>query len=350
MDSDIALAGAYEDRPGGSGAWPELMPVNVEEFGFDENPWAWAEFPDDGNRTGRHRRRPRHSRTRHTRRGTLAAGDPGGTGQAGHPTHQADRDRQREHRCDQVALDRAHDQGVLDAVYDGSREFGFGAAVNAPWSSTLPTCKMTRTRSAFARCRPDTHWLWLLHDDAVPAPDALYQLLAHVTTDQSIDLTGPKLLLPRRRHGGQPISEIGVSISDTGRRELDLDVDEIDQGQRDEPQERLGVSTCGMLVRTAVWQELDGLDPALPVFRDGVEFGWRAHLNGYRVVTTPAAQLTHRQVGRAGLRPRGLRGAGRARLTGCWACSWWPVMPRERCCLWFGSGWSGAAWCAQWAI
>ena len=154
----------------------------------------------------------------------------------------------------------------------------------------------------------DSYWLWLLHDDAVPAPDALYQLLAHVTTDHSIDLTGPKLLLPRRRHGGQPISEVGVSISGTGRRELDLDLDEIDQGQRDEPQDRLGVSTCGMLVRADVWQELGGLDPALPVFRDGVEFGWRAHLNGYRVVTTPSAQFTHRQVGRAGLRPRGLTG------------------------------------------
>ena len=66
-----------------------------------------------------------------------------------------------------------------------------------------------------------------------------------------------------------------------------LDSGEIDQGQRDQPQARLGVSTCGMLVRTAVWTELDGLDPAIPVFRDGVEFGWRAHLNGYRVVTTP---------------------------------------------------------------
>ena len=52
MDSDIALAGAYEDRPGGSGAWPELMPVNVEEFGFDENPWAWAEFANDGRPNG----------------------------------------------------------------------------------------------------------------------------------------------------------------------------------------------------------------------------------------------------------------------------------------------------------
>ena len=119
------------------------------------------------------------------------------------------------------------------------------------WSSTPPTFKTTPTPSGSALFRShDTHWLWLLHDDAVPAPDALYQLLAHVTIDPSIDLTGPKLLLPRHRHGGQPISEVGVSISDTGRRELELDVDEIDQGQRDEPQERLGVSTCGMLVRT----------------------------------------------------------------------------------------------------
>ena len=87
-----------------------------------------------------------------------------------------------------------------------------------------------------------------------------------------------------------------------------LDSGEIDQGQRDQPQARLGVSTCGMLVRTSVWTELGGLDPAIPVFRDGVEFGWRAHLNGYRVVTTPSALVTHRQVGRAGLRPGGVTG------------------------------------------
>ena len=248
-------------------------------------------------------------------------------------------------------LDRAHDQGVLDAVYDGSREFGFGAAVNAALEFDAANLQDDADTIGFrAVSARDTHWLWLLHDDAVPAPDALYQLLAHVTADQSIDLTGPKLLLPRRRHGGQPISEIGVSISDTGRRELNLDVDEIDQGQRDEPQERLGVSTCGMLVRTAVWQELDGLDPALPVFRDGVEFGWRAHLNGYRVVTTPAAQLTHRQVGRAGLRPRGLTGRRPGKVDRLLGMLVVAGHAPERCCLWFGSGWPGAAWCVQLAI
>ena len=310
MDSDTALAGAYDDRPGGSGAWPELMPVNVEEFGFDENPWAWAEFPNDGA-TERVDIASAHviavlvtldaARWLPATLDALAELDTRPTRLIAIDNASTDATR--------TLLDRALDEGVLDAVYDGSREFGFGTAVNAALEFDAANLQDDADTIGFrAVSAQDTHWLWLLHDDAVPAPDALYQLLAHVTTDQSIDLTGPKLLLPRRRHGGQPISEVGVSISDTGRRELDLDVDEIDQGQRDEPQERLGVSTCGMLVRTAVWQELDGLDPALPVFRDGVEFGWRAHLNGYRVVTTPAAQLTHRQVGRAGLRPRGITG------------------------------------------
>ncbi len=220
-------------------------------------------------------------------------------------------------------LDQAQAEGVLDAVYVGKKAFGFGQAV----ASALRQDRLARTGSAetgtiervavdglrrdeaaSADWARDHRWLWLLHDDAVPASDTLYRLLAHVAAERGIDVTGPKLLLPRRRQSNHQLSEVGVTISGTGRRELLLDRGEIDQGQRDEPAERLGVSTCGMLVRTAVWRDLDGLDPAVPVFRDGVEFGWRAHLNGYRVVTTPDAEMTHRQVGRAGLRPRGLGG------------------------------------------
>ncbi len=137
-----------------------------------------------------------------------------------------------------------------------------------------------------------------------PPPMRCRKLLAHVVLDQSIDVTGPKLVLPKSRHSGQRLAELGVSISGTGRRDLQLEPGEIDQGQRDEPGERLGVSTCGMLVRRGVWEDLGGLDPGLPIFRDGVDFGWRAHLRGYRVVTTPLARMTHREVGRAGLRPR----------------------------------------------
>ncbi|WP_375423890.1 glycosyltransferase [uncultured Friedmanniella sp.] len=211
-------------------------------------------------------------------------------------------------------LERARDHGILDAVHHGRRGQGFGDAVRSALRQDREavlgesSTRLLRPISNSALRPLDSRWLWLLHDDAVPAPDALTRLLEHVLADRSVDITGPKLLLPRRRQVGQQLSEVGVSISGTGRRELGLEPGEIDQGQRDAPEPRLGVSTCGLLVRTRVWNDLDGLDPALPVFRDGVEFGWRAHLNGYRVVTTPRAEVIHRQVGRAGLRPRGVSG------------------------------------------
>lgn len=199
-----------------------------------------------------------------------------------------------------LLLRRAHDRGLLDAVYEGQRGFGFGQAVSRA---------LQEDAAVVPQGGGPEDWLWLLHDDALPAPDALEQLLRHVATAPSPpDVTGPKLLLPQRRPQVRQLSEVGVSISGTGRRELSLEPGEIDQGQRDEPADRLGVSTCGMLLRTSVWQELGGLDPALPVFRDGVELGWRAHLAGYRVATSPRAEFVHRQVGRAGLRPAGAAG------------------------------------------
>jgi len=152
MDSDIALAGAYEDRPGGSGAWPELMPGDVEEFGFDENPWAWADFPGKGE-TERVDIAGAHvtavlvtldaARWLPATLEALAKLDTRPTRLIAIDNASTDATR--------TLLDRAHDQGVLDAVYGGSREFGFG-----DWSSTLPTCRMMRTRSASVRCRHAT--------------------------------------------------------------------------------------------------------------------------------------------------------------------------------------------------
>ncbi len=211
-----------------------------------------------------------------------------------------------------MLLQRARDVGVLDAVYQSSSTTGFGAAVTSALDqdAARPPDREQKPTGE----QPTSTWLWLLHDDAIPGSHALERMLTHVTLDPTIDVTGPKLLLPRRRQSAARISEIGVSISGTGRREVLLDTGEIDQGQRDEPRRRLGVSTCGMLVRRSVWTALQGLDPDVPVFRDGVDFGWRAHLAGYSVITSPRAQFTHRQVGRAGLRPSGLAGPRPARL------------------------------------
>jgi len=314
--------------------WQELPPAHAEEV--DDNPWAWAAHERvEGDRVDVSRFHVTAVLVCFDAARWLPATLEGLAALEVRPVRVVAIDNGSTDGT-RAMLEQARAEGLVDAVYVGKKTYGFGQGV----ASALRQDRAARTGStstgtfatgtfdtgtfdtgtfdtaaldsrALARhpgWARDRRWLWLLHDDAVPAPDALYQLLAHVAVEQDIDVTGPKLLLPRRRQTSHQLSEVGVTISGTGRRDLLLDRGEIDQGQRDQPAERLGVSTCGMLVRTAVWRDLDGLDPAVPVFRDGVEFGWRAHLNGYRIVTTPDAEMTHRQVGRAGLRPRGVAG------------------------------------------
>ena len=304
--------------------WSELPPAPTEHV--DENPWAWAAHePVEGERLDVSRFDVTAVLVCFDAARWLTATLEGLAALEVRPTRIIAINNGSTDGTDAL-LEQARADGVVDAVYTGKKTYGFGQAVSAALrhdraartgstaTGTFDTGLLdTGTRDPGGRGEGqgwtrDRRWLWLLHDDASPAPDTLYRLLAHVAVERDIDVTGPKLLLPRRRQSNHQLSEVGVTISGTGRRDLLLDRGEIDQGQRDAPADRLGVSTCGMLVRTAVWRDLDGLHPAVPVFRDGVEFGWRAHLNGYRVVTTPDAEMTHRQVGRAGLRPRGVAG------------------------------------------
>src|SRR5687767_816541 len=131
MDSHITLTGSFEDRPGGSGAWPELMQVNVEDFGFDENPWAWADHVDD--ETQRVDIASAHvvavlvtldaARWLPATLEALAKLDTRPTRLIAIDNASTDATR--------TLLDLAHDEGVLDAVYEGQRDFGFGTAVRA---------------------------------------------------------------------------------------------------------------------------------------------------------------------------------------------------------------------------
>ena len=57
-----------------------------------------------------------------------------------------------------------------------------------------------------------------------------------------------------------------------------------------------------MLVRQDVWDALDGFDPALPMFRDDLDFCWRAHRAGYRVLLATDAVVHHREAGYHGRR------------------------------------------------
>ncbi|WP_344546744.1 glycosyltransferase family 2 protein [Actinomadura fulvescens] len=150
---------------------------------------------------------------------------------------------------------------------------------------------------------PRTEWIWLLHDDSAPAHDALALLLRVADTDPNATVLGAKL---RDWTDRRVLLELGVTIDGAGRRETGLDRSEFDQGQHDGIKDVLSVGSAGMLVRRDVWERLGGFDTEYGLFRDDLDFCWRAHAAGHRVVAVSDAVVFHAEASRRGLREIGL--------------------------------------------
>ncbi|MFD9793028.1 glycosyltransferase family 2 protein [Streptomyces sp. NPDC059070] len=197
-----------------------------------------------------------------------------------------------------------------DRVLHLARRTGFGAAVDEAVRSAgvlgpeeLPYLKRPSGWDPVSRSwRDDSYdlpelphgepvqWLWLLHDDCAPAPDALAELLRVADSDSHAAVVGPKL---RGWYDRKQLLEVGVSIARSGRRWTGLDRREQDQGQHDQVRPVLSVSTAGMLIRRDVWEELGGFDRRLPLMRDDVDLCWRAHAAGHTVLVAPEAVVRH---------------------------------------------------------
>ena len=160
------------------------------------------------------------------------------------------------------------------------RESGFGDAI---WAAiqTLP-----------APTAPENEWLWILHDDCAMHADALKKLLEALEEKPQAIMAGPKLL---GWHDKSHLLEVGVSIASDGARWTGLEPHEYDQGQHDGVRDVLAVSTAGALVRRDIFVELGGFDPNLSLFRDDVDFGWRARVAGHSVIAVSEAKGFHAQ-------------------------------------------------------
>ncbi|MFJ2305847.1 glycosyltransferase family 2 protein [Streptomyces sp. NPDC087787] len=202
-----------------------------------------------------------------------------------------------------------------DRVVHLARRTGFGQAVEEAVHSApvltpddLPYLKrpsswdpVTRTWRDDAYDLPElphgepVQWLWLLHDDCAPEPDALAELLRVVDNEyelgrEDVAVVGPKL---RGWYDRRQLLEVGVSIANSGRRWTGLDRREQDQGQHDHVRPVLSVSTAGMLIRRDIFEELGGFDRRLPLMRDDVDLCWRAISAGHRVLVAPEAVVRH---------------------------------------------------------
>ncbi|OKL50213.1 glycosyltransferase [Boudabousia marimammalium] len=144
----------------------------------------------------------------------------------------------------------------------------------------------------------DNQWLWLLHDDSAPETDCLEKLVSRLATVRTVGVIGTK---QRSWDHPEQLLELGIAATRSGRR-YDHLRGELDQGQYDHTEDVLAVSTAGMLVMQSLWESLGGTDPSLVKFGEGLEFGRRAHLAGWRVIVEPQAITYHAEATYRGLR------------------------------------------------
>jgi GT2 family glycosyltransferase len=181
------------------------------------------------------------------------------------------------------------------------RTTGYGEAVNE--ALRHPAATMAVPEAAELAHSRQVEWIWLLHDDSAPAATALEQLLAVADENPHVGILGPKL---RDWYDERLLLEMGVTMDAAGRRDTGIDRREFDQGQHDGVKDVLAVSTAGMLIRRDVWDELDGFDVRLGLFRDDIDLGWRAHTAGHRVFAVSDAVVYHAEAAARRQRPIGL--------------------------------------------
>jgi GT2 family glycosyltransferase len=151
-------------------------------------------------------------------------------------------------------------------------------------------------------------YLWLLHADARPRPDALAALIVEIERNEA-SLAGSKLL---KAGTMDELESVGGATDVFGEPYSGLDEGEIDLQQYDVVREVAFVQSASMLVRRDLAQGLKGLDPLLPPVAAGLDFSQRTRLAGGRVISVPSSEVYHQ--GRCGGRGGGWREqAGRLR-------------------------------------
>lgn len=158
---------------------------------------------------------------------------------------------------------------------------------NPETSLSEQLAEVLETSQADAQRAGVQSWLWFLTENTVVSEDALAKQLQAVEISPSVTIAGAKQLVDRQ------LIDVGLTVAHNGDVLSMIEPGELDQGQYDHRTDTFAVSLPAMLVRTDVFEALDGFDPHTPHSVQAVDLCWRARLAGHRVAVVPAAEVQH---------------------------------------------------------
>ncbi len=135
-----------------------------------------------------------------------------------------------------------------------------------------------------------TPFLLFCHDDVALAPDAVRRLVEEAIRSNA-GIVGPKFV---DWDNPSIVRQVGLGADKTGAPVDSVEPDELDQEQHDAVRDVFMTSSACMLIRSDLFDALDGFDEAISFRGEDLDLCWRAHVAGARVLVAPAAVVRHR--------------------------------------------------------
>lgn len=129
------------------------------------------------------------------------------------------------------------------------------------------------------------------HDDVALAPDTL-RLLVEEALRSNASVVGPKLVDWDRP---EEILDAGLDVDKLGHAAPRVELGELDQEQHDAVVDVFAISGAAQLIRADLFHALEGFDAEMSVTSEDIDFCWRSHVAGARVMMVPSAVARHRQ-------------------------------------------------------
>ncbi len=129
------------------------------------------------------------------------------------------------------------------------------------------------------------------HDDVALSPDTITRLIEE-TFRSNAGVVGPKLV---QWDDSSVLQHVGLGADRIGEIDSLIELGERDQEQHDSVRDVFFLPSACIVVRADLFRELGGFAPDIPFFGEDLEFCWRAHLSGARVLVVPSAVVRHRE-------------------------------------------------------
>ena len=130
-----------------------------------------------------------------------------------------------------------------------------------------------------------------MHDDVALDGNAISCMVEEMFRSNA-GVVGPKIV---KWDDNSVLQSVGLGADRIGDINPNIEEGEKDQEQHDAVRDVFLIPSACMLVRADLFREIGGFSPDIPLFGEDLEFCWRTHLSGARVLVAPTARVRHRK-------------------------------------------------------